>query len=301
MRLSSGDHAGRASARTRHRKWLRSGLAAVLSMATLAALAAPASATDTMPWGGQYADTSHPEQSAGANQPYQHGYTGLDILNWNPDADKDSEYLRSRVPLQTRIAANAATLGVPHEQVSLGHVGLNHLTWERSVTVDGVDQAAPAPRFSRTPSGPVGAPPQQTTPKQEMPKATDDALQKLLSQLNKTQTPASNPLGTGGGLGGGNPLGNSGLGGNQGGGTPLSQTKPQTTSDEPKKLVEDKKLRKKVFDAIAADQFYIFSHPKALGNLQSRMESILRIENPADPFLERPEVGAQLKAALRAG
>ena len=108
MRLSSGDHAGRASARTRHRKWLRSGLAAVLSMATLAALAAPASATDTMPWGGQYADTSHPEQSAGANQPYQHGYTGLDILNWNPDADKDSEYLRSRVPLQTRIAANAA-------------------------------------------------------------------------------------------------------------------------------------------------------------------------------------------------
>ena len=32
------------------------------------------------------------------------------------------------------------------------------------VTVDGVDQAAPAPRFSRTPSGPVGAPPQQTTP-----------------------------------------------------------------------------------------------------------------------------------------
>ena len=72
-------------------------------------------------------------------------------------------------------------------------------------------------------------------------KATDDALQKLLSQLNKTQTPASNPLGTGGGLGGGNPLGNSGLGGNQGGGTPLSQTKPQTTSDEPKKLVEDKK------------------------------------------------------------
>jgi endo-beta-N-acetylglucosaminidase D len=64
--------------------------------------------------GGQYADTSHPEQSAGANQPYQHGYTGLDILNWNPDADKDSEYLRSRVPLQTRIAANAATQKDPN-------------------------------------------------------------------------------------------------------------------------------------------------------------------------------------------
>lgn len=104
----------------------------------------------------------------------------------------------------------------------------------------------PTPTPTPTPAAvtPAATPsPQQTTPKQEMPKATDDALQKLLSQLNKTQTPASNPLGTGGGLGGGNPLGNSGLGGNQGGGTPLSQTKPQTTSDEPKKLVEDKKPR----------------------------------------------------------
>ncbi|NUS03023.1 MAG: 6-phospho-beta-glucosidase [Nonomuraea sp.] len=33
----------------------------------------------------------------------------------------------------------AGHLGVPPERVALGHVGLNHLTWERSVTVDGVD------------------------------------------------------------------------------------------------------------------------------------------------------------------
>lgn len=32
------------------------------------------------------------------------------------------------------------------------------------VTANGVDQAAPAPRFSRTPSGPVGSPPSGTTP-----------------------------------------------------------------------------------------------------------------------------------------
>jgi alpha-methylacyl-CoA racemase len=32
------------------------------------------------------------------------------------------------------------------------------------VTVDGVDQAAPAPRFSRTPSAAVGSPPKGTTP-----------------------------------------------------------------------------------------------------------------------------------------
>ncbi|GAA3468869.1 6-phospho-beta-glucosidase [Nonomuraea roseola] len=33
----------------------------------------------------------------------------------------------------------AGHLGVDPSRVSLGHVGLNHLTWERSVTVDGVD------------------------------------------------------------------------------------------------------------------------------------------------------------------
>ena len=54
-----------------------------------------------------------------------------------------------------------------------------------------------------------------------------------------------------------------------------------------------------VFDAAAADRFYIFSHPKALGNVQSRMEAMVQIRNPPDPFLERPDVGAQLKAALR--
>jgi 6-phospho-beta-glucosidase len=34
----------------------------------------------------------------------------------------------------------AALLGVSPESVLLDHVGLNHLTWERAVTVDGVDQ-----------------------------------------------------------------------------------------------------------------------------------------------------------------
>jgi alpha-methylacyl-CoA racemase len=33
---------------------------------------------------------------------------------------------------------------------------------------NGVDQAAPAPRFSRTPSGPVGAPPQAPTPRDDI-------------------------------------------------------------------------------------------------------------------------------------
>ena len=56
-----------------------------------------------------------------------------------------------------------------------------------------------------------------------------------------------------------------------------------------------------VFDAIQADRFYIFSHPRALGNVRARMEGIVNATNPADPFLERPEIGEQLRAALRKG
>ena len=56
----------------------------------------------------------------------------------------------------------------------------------------------------------------------------------------------------------------------------------------------------KVFDAISDNQFYVFSHPKALGNVQSRMENIVSITNPADPFLARPEIGAKLREQLRA-
>ena len=59
-------------------------------------------------------------------------------------------------------------------------------------------------------------------------------------------------------------------------------------------------VAQKVFAALEADQFYIFSHPHALGNVQTRMEDVLQARNPTDPFAERPEVGTQLKAALRA-
>jgi len=55
----------------------------------------------------------------------------------------------------------------------------------------------------------------------------------------------------------------------------------------------------RVFDAVANDQFYIYSHPKALGNARSRFDAIVAGQNPPDPFAERPEVGAQLRQALR--
>ena len=54
-----------------------------------------------------------------------------------------------------------------------------------------------------------------------------------------------------------------------------------------------------VFDAMHADQFYIYSHPKALGNAQTRFDAIVHGHNPPDPFAERPDIGMQLRQALR--
>lgn len=58
-------------------------------------------------------------------------------------------------------------------------------------------------------------------------------------------------------------------------------------------------IASKVFAAMADNQFYIFSHPHALGNVRARMEDILQLQNPTDAFADRPEVGAQLREALR--
>jgi len=55
-----------------------------------------------------------------------------------------------------------------------------------------------------------------------------------------------------------------------------------------------------VFDAVALNQFYIYSHPKAIGAVQTRLEDVLQARNPSDPFADKPELGEQLRAALRA-
>ena len=59
-------------------------------------------------------------------------------------------------------------------------------------------------------------------------------------------------------------------------------------------------VAQRVFDAIASNQFYIYSHPHAIGSVQTRLEDILLGRNPTDPFADKPEIGLQLKAALRA-
>jgi len=55
-----------------------------------------------------------------------------------------------------------------------------------------------------------------------------------------------------------------------------------------------------VFDAVAANRFYIYSHPKSIKSVQTRLEDILQARNPTDPFADKPELGAELRKALRA-
>ncbi len=59
-------------------------------------------------------------------------------------------------------------------------------------------------------------------------------------------------------------------------------------------------VAQKVFDAMAADQFYIYSHPKSIAGVQVRLEDIMLARNPTDPFAHKPELGEELKRALRA-
>jgi NAD(P)-dependent dehydrogenase (short-subunit alcohol dehydrogenase family) len=54
-----------------------------------------------------------------------------------------------------------------------------------------------------------------------------------------------------------------------------------------------------VFDAVEAGKFYVYTHPQALGMVQTRLEDVVQGRNPTDPFAGRPEIGEQLRQALR--
>lgn len=56
-----------------------------------------------------------------------------------------------------------------------------------------------------------------------------------------------------------------------------------------------------VFEALRERRFYIYSHPKAIASVRTRLEDILQARNPTDPFADRPEIGVELRASLRAG
>jgi NAD(P)-dependent dehydrogenase (short-subunit alcohol dehydrogenase family) len=55
-----------------------------------------------------------------------------------------------------------------------------------------------------------------------------------------------------------------------------------------------------VFDALREQRLYSYSHAQALALVQTRLDDVLQIRNPTDPFVHKPEIGAGLRAALRA-
>jgi NAD(P)-dependent dehydrogenase (short-subunit alcohol dehydrogenase family) len=56
-----------------------------------------------------------------------------------------------------------------------------------------------------------------------------------------------------------------------------------------------------VLDAVRERRFYVYSHPKALATVQTRLEDVMLGRNPTDPFAGKPEIGAELRRALRGG
>jgi short-subunit dehydrogenase len=57
-------------------------------------------------------------------------------------------------------------------------------------------------------------------------------------------------------------------------------------------------VAQQVFDAVQSGQFYIYSHPQALGLVAQRMQAVVAGSNPPDPFVTKPELGASLRQAL---
>ena len=64
--------------------------------------------------------------------------------------------------------------------------------------------------------------------------------------------------------------------------------------------VTAQEVAENTFKAISEQQFYIFSHPGALSNVQERMEDIMMIRNPGDPYKAAPHIRDMLRAKLKA-
>jgi NAD(P)-dependent dehydrogenase (short-subunit alcohol dehydrogenase family) len=64
--------------------------------------------------------------------------------------------------------------------------------------------------------------------------------------------------------------------------------------------VTAEEVAQRTFDAIRDGRFYVYSHPQALGNVQTRMEDIVLQRNPSDPFAAAPQIREMLQAKLNA-
>ncbi|GIZ51247.1 SDR family oxidoreductase [Noviherbaspirillum aridicola] len=83
-------------------------------------------------------------------------------------------------------------------------------------------------------------------------------------------------------------------------GKTLSQIVAQAVSDKAvtSGKVTAAEVAQRTFDAIASGQFYIYSHPQALGNVQTRMEDIVTQRNPSDPFAAAPQIRELIQSKL---
>lgn len=87
------------------------------------------------------------------------------------------------------------------------------------------------------------------------------------------------------------------------------QSSTQTRSQQVSQAVLEKavasgkvtaaEVAERTFEAIRAGQFYIYSHPQALGNVERRMQDIVSGRNPSDPYEAAPHVRDKLRAGLK--
>lgn len=64
--------------------------------------------------------------------------------------------------------------------------------------------------------------------------------------------------------------------------------------------VSAQEVAESTFNAIRDGQFYVFSHPEALGNVKERMEEITGQRNPGDPYKAAPHIRDLLRAKMNA-
>ncbi|HJV82722.1 SDR family oxidoreductase [Noviherbaspirillum sp.] len=83
-------------------------------------------------------------------------------------------------------------------------------------------------------------------------------------------------------------------------GLTTSQLVAQAVSDKAVSSgkVSAAQVAERTFDAIKESKFYVYSHPHALGNVQTRMEDIILQRNPSDPYAAAPQIREMLQAQL---
>lgn len=72
-----------------------------------------------------------------------------------------------------------------------------------------------------------------------------------------------------------------------------------TASAVSKGKVSAADIARNVFDATEREQFYIYSHPHALASVEQRMQAIVGIGQPPNPYAAKPEMGERLRQAFR--